>query len=474
MSKDAPTLNKKKKFSMPHSYVTLLIIILFCAILTWLIPAGTFDRVMDEDLGREVVVSGSFHFIDANPASPWDFFQSFYKGMLDAADIIFFVLFASAYIFMLMKTGAINALVGAVLRKLGKRDHLLIPIFMFLFALLGSTFGMYEEVYGLIPAFIIIAVTLGYDKLVGGAIVFVGIATGFAAATINPFTVGLASSIAEVPLATGAILAFRIVCFIAFTSLSSWYVMRYASKVRKDPTKSVLYGSEDAKHIVGNVASRDEVVNLQFTTKQKISLLGLVALMGVIGYTVIALGFYLQELSALFLIWMIATGILNKMTSKQIADNFVEAVEASMYGVLIIGLARAIPILLQDASVIDTAVYYISSAIDGLPKQISAVGMLAAQNIINFFVPSGTGQAVITMPLMTPLADILGFSRYIAIMAYHFGDGFSNMFWPTGVAVECGIIGIGMDKWYKFITPLFLMMFLLEATMLIIALAVGI
>lgn len=474
MSKDTPTLNKKKKFTMPHSYVTIAVIIFFCAVLTWLIPAGSFDRVMDEELGREVVVPGSFHFLEDSPATLWGFFQSFYRGMLDASDIIFFVLFASSYIFMLMKTGAINALVGAVLRKLGNRDHFLIPIFMFLFALLGSTFGMYEEVYGLIPAFIIIAVTLGYDKLVGGAIVFVGIATGFAAATINPFTVGLASSIAEVPLATGPVLAFRILCFICFTSLSSWYVMRYAAKIRRDPTRSILYGSEDASHMVGDVSSREEVMQLQFTAKQKISLLGLLALMGVIGYTVIQLGFYLQELSALFLIWMLATGILNRMSSREIADLFVEAVEASMYGVLIIGLARAIPVLLTDANVIDTAVYYISNLIDGLPKQLSAIGMLTAQNVINFFVPSGTGQAVITMPLMTPLADILGLDRYIAIMAYHFGDGFSNMFWPTGVAVECGIIGIGMDKWYKFITPLFLMMFCLECIMLILALAVGI
>lgn len=475
MSKDSPTLNQKKKFKMPHSYVTLMLIIIFCAVLTWIIPAGAYDRVTDVELDREIVVSGSFHFTEANPASPWDFFTSFYSGMLDAADIIFFVLFASAYIFILMRTGAINALVGATLRKLGNKDHFLIPIFMFMFAVLGSTFGMYEEVYGLIPAFIVIALTLGYDKVVGGAIVFVGVATGFAAATINPFTVGLAASIAQVPIANGKILAFRIVCLLLFTALSSLYVMRYASKVRKNPEKSVLYGTEDAKHILGDSAiqSKDEVMALSFTSKQKISLFGLVALMGVIGYTVIAYGWYLKELSALFFIWMVLTGIINKMGASDIADNFVKASEYSIYGVLIIGLARAIPILLQESSVIDTAVYYISGAISGLPKQISAIGMLVAQNIINFFIPSGTGQAVVTMPIMTPLADVLHIDRYIAIMAYHFGDGFSNMFWPTGVAVECGLMGIGMDKWYKFITPLFLMMFVLQAIMLFVAISIG-
>lgn len=474
MSDKNLTLNKKKKFSMPHSYVTLVIIIVFCALLTWMIPAGNFDRVLDESLGREIVVPGTFKIVESNPTTPWDFFQSFYKGMIDASDIIFFVLFASSYIFMLMKTGAINALVGATMRRLGKHDHLLIPIFMFLFAILGSTFGMYEEVYGLIPAFIIIALTLGYDKIVGGSIVFVGIATGFAAATINPFTVGLASSIADVPIVTGKVLVYRLVCLVLFVALTSWYVMRYAKKVRDNPEKSYLYGTEDAKHIVGEVSTRDDVLNLEFTATQKMSLFGLVGLMGVIGFAVIKLGFYLQELSALFIIWMLVTGILNKMSSRRIADIFVEAVEASMYGVIIIGLARAIPIILSDANVIDTSVYYISQLIDGLPRQFVAIGMLISQNVINFFVPSGTGQAVITMPLMTPLADILGVSRYIAIMAYHFGDGFSNMFWPTAVAVECGIMGIGMDKWYKFITPLFLMMFALQSVLLVIAMAIGI
>ena len=207
---------------------------------------------------------------------------------------------------------------------------------------------MYEEVYGLIPAFIIIAITLGYDKLVGGAIVFVGIATGFAAATINPFTVGLASSIAEIPLATGKVLAFRILCLIVFTSISSWYVMRYAKKVRNDPTKSVLYGTEDANHHIGNAATRDEVINLQFTTKQKISLLGLVVLMGVIGYTVIVLGFYLQELSALICNMDACNWNIKQNVIREIADIFGSCRSINV-GCINNCLARAIPVILSDA-----------------------------------------------------------------------------------------------------------------------------
>lgn len=466
---------EKKKFKMPHAYVILTMIIIFCVFLTWVIPAGTFERVYDEALGYDVVVPGSFQYIESNPANFFDFVQSYYKGMMAGSDIIFFVIFASTYVYLLVEIGAINALVGAIIRKLGNNTHFLIPIFMVLFGLCGSTFGMFEEVYGLIPAFIAIALTLGYDKIVGGAMVYVGVATGFAAATINPFSVGLAAGVAGVPIANTKVLIFRSVCFILFMALTSTYTMRYANKIKKDPTKSILYGSEDAKHVVstGESLTRDQVVALDFTAKQKISLFGLILVIIGIAVGVIKFGFYLQEIATLFFVFTIITGIFNRLSSEEIANIFVKAGEASIYGVLVIGISRAIPIILQDASIIDTAVYGISNLIQGLPKQFAAIGMLVSQNLINFFIPSATGQAVVTMPIMAPLADVLGLSRYIAITAYQFGDGFSNMIWPTAVALECGLMGVGMDKWYKFIVPLFGMMFLLQCIMVTVAVFIG-
>lgn len=462
----------KKKFQMPHAYVILFIIIIFCTLLTWILPAGTFDTVLDESLGREVVVPGSYKPVEASPVGVWGFFMALYDGMVEAADIIFFVVFAASYVFLLMKTGALNALVGFMLRKLGNKDYLLIPIFMLLFGVAGSTFGMYEETYGLIPAFMVIAITLGYDRLVGGGIVFIAVATGFAAATINPFTIGIAGSIAGIPLISPTLTTFRIVAFILFMTLSISYVMWYAKKIRKDPTKSYLYG--EVEHGLENVLSRDEVMNLSFTTQHKITLLGFALLIIIIAYTVGVLGFYLSELSALFIIWMILTGILNKMNSRQIADAFVESTSASIYGILLIGLSRSIQVIMTQANVIDTAVLYLSSLIQNLPHSVSAVGMLVVQNLVNFFIPSGSGQAVVMMPIMAPLSDLIGVSREIAVTAYQFGDGFSNMFWPTAVAVECGIMGVGMDKWYKFITPLFGMMFVLQAILIVVGVAIGI
>ncbi len=464
---------RKKKIEMPHAYAIIILIILLCVVLTWILPAGSFERVYNAELDRELVVPNSYSPVDSSPVGPWGFFRALYAGMINASEIIFFIIFATAYVFLLMKTGALNALVGSILRILGNKDYLLIPIFMLLFGIAGTTIGVYEEIYGLIPAFIVIAISLGYDRIVGGAMIFVGMATGFAAAILNPFTIGIASAIAGIPLMGTKILIFRIIVFCVFMSLSIGYVMWYANRVKKDPAKSYLYGVPE-KLLNKDILSRDQLIALPFNNRQKITLFGLLGLIFAIGYTVSVYEFYLEELAALFIIWFFITGIINKLKPGDIADSFVESAESAMFGCLLVGLSFSIEVIMSSASVIDTAVLYLSTLVDKLPSNISAIGMLVVQNLINFFIPSATGQAAVVIPIMAPLADIVGLSREIAVTAYQFGDGFSNMFWPTAVAVECGIMGIGMDKWYKFITPLFVMMFITQAIMITIGVIIGI
>ena len=291
----------KKKFEMPHAYVIIVLLILFCVILTWILPAGSFDRVYNEELDRELVVAGTYSPVESSPVGLWGFFASLFTGMLDAAEIIFFVIFASAYVFLLMKTGALNALVGSVLRSLGNRDHLLIPIIMLIFGIAGTTIGAYEEVYGLIPAFIVIAITLGYDRIVGGSMVFVGMATGFAAAILNPFTIGIASTISGIPLMNSKILIFRIVSFCLFMTLSISYVMWYAHRVKKDPTKSYLFGVPE-RLLSKDVLTREEVIALPFTGRQKITILTFLVFIIAMGVGISAYGFYIEELATLFII----------------------------------------------------------------------------------------------------------------------------------------------------------------------------
>lgn len=361
-----------------------------------------------------------------------------------------------------------------MLRKLGSKDHLIIPLFMILFAIGGTTIGMYEETYGLIPAFMIIAVTLGYDRIVGGAIVFVGVATGFAAAILNPFTIGVASSVAQVPLIQEKVTMLRIIAFVLFMILTIAYVMRYAAKIRKDPTKSILYGDPNALRDLENVKSRDEVMQMPFSSAQKISLFGFVLLIICLALGIVLYGWYLTELASLFFVFMVATMIVNKMTLSEMADMFVEGCKSAMFGALLVGLARSISIVMEQGQVIDTAVNFLAGLVGTMPSSVAGIGMLVVQNVVNFFIPSGSGQAVVMMPIMAPLSDLVGLSRELAVVAFQFGDGFSNMFWPTAVATECGIMGVGMDKWYKFITPLFGMMFLLQAVLIVFAVAWGV
>ena len=224
---------RKFKFSMPHAYVIMMTMVLISAILTWVLPAGQFDRAVDPALGRELVVAGSYHTVDANPIGPWAFCMSIFQGFVNAADIIFFLLFACGYVTLLMSTGTLNALVGSILRKIKDKDYFLIPIFFTLFALGGTTFGMNEEAWGLIPAFVAIAITLGYDRIVGSSIVILGTGVGFAAAVLNPFTVGLGSSIAGIPSVGGKITTFRIVAFVCVVAVTVIYIMPYLYSVGK-------------------------------------------------------------------------------------------------------------------------------------------------------------------------------------------------------------------------------------------------
>lgn len=463
-------MEKKKKKFEPNGFVIIFCIMIICALLTWIIPAGSYERALDDVTGRELVIDGTYAPAEGDPVGPWEFFTCLFDGFVDAADIMFFIIFASSYVYVLTKSGALNAMTGAMLRVVGNKDWLIIPLFMTFFAVGGTTFGMYEETYALLPAFIVISITLGYDRIVGGAIVFVGVATGFAAAILNPFTIGVASAVADVPLVETKITIFRCVAFVAFLCLTVGYTMRYASKIKKDPTKSIMYGHQED---LTGMMTREECMNIPFTGAHKLSMLGFVALIVILVVGIIKQGWYFTEIAALFFIFMLITAAINKMSLNDIAETFVESTKATMYGVLLVGFSRGISMVLTTGGIIDTVVYFLANLVGSLPKTLTGIGMLVVQNLINFFIPSGSGQAIVMMPIMAPLADVVGLSREMSVMAYQFGDGFSNMFWPTAVATECGIMGLSLSHWYKFITKLFVMMFCLQCVFMIVGIMIG-
>ena len=455
-------------FKMPHTYVIIFGMVLLTALLANIVPAGEFTRVLDEASGKMVVVADSFHYLPKTGCSLFEIFTSIQLGFIDAAQIIFFIVFAYAFVYMLLKNGTFDAVVGAVLRKIGNRVHLLIPICMIAFGILGSTIGLFEETYGLLPIFISIAIALGFDAIVGGSIVYIAVAVGFAAATINPFTIGIAQEVSQVPLFSG--LGYRGFCFVIFMGISIIYVWRYAEKVRKHPEKSILAGENLNFREVG---TKEELMKRDFTLTQKISGLCFIFTVVMLLIGTIKLGWYINEIAALFIIMMLVIGLVSRFTPSQIAQYFIEAAKDMMFGALIVGLSRAIPVIMDNAHIIDTIVYWLSTGLAQFQGIASAMGMLFVQNIINFFIPSGGGQAVVTMPILAPVSEMVGLSRQIAVLAFQFGDGFSNIFWPTSVFMMCGIMGLPVNKWYKFVTPLFGLLFIAEIVLLTIAVLIG-
>lgn len=460
-------MEKKKKFKMPHTYVIIFGMVILAAILANVVPAGQFTRVTD-DFGNTVVVADSFQYIPKIGIGLFDIFVSIQLGFIDAGQIIFFIIFAYAFVYMLLKNGTFDAVLGATLRKVGSRIELIIPICMIAFGVLGSTMGLFEETYGLLPIFISIAVALGYDAILGGSIVYIAVAVGFAAATINPFTIGIAQEVAGVELFSG--LGFRILCFVVFMSIAIIYVWRYGKKVKNDPTKSVLYGEEME---IKEIGSKETMMNTSFTIRHKLSCLLFVVTIGMLLYGTIQLGWYIDEIAALFFIMMLVAGLISGFTPSQIAEYFIEAAKEMMFGALICGLSRAVPIILENAYIIDTIVYWLSSGLQQFTGYLSGLGMLFVQNILNFFIPSGGGQALITMPILAPVGEMVGLNRQIAVLAFQFGDGFSNIFWPTSVFMMCGIMGMPVNKWYKFVTPLFGLLLVAEILLLCLAIFIG-
>lgn len=446
---------------MPHTYVILTMILLVVVGLTYIIPAGEYTRILDPASAREIVEAGSFHYVEGKRPGLFGIFLALQRGYVDAADILFLIIFAYGYVYMLIDNGTLNALINGLIRMLGRRTFLIIPVGMTAFGVLGSTMGIFEEVYGLVPVFAGIAVALGYDVIVGSAIVFVGVATGFAAATLNPFSVGIAQSIAGVPMFSG--LLFHAAVFVVFQTAAILYVMWYADRIKKNPEKSVLWGEKT--DILPAYERREEPM----TVRQWICILMFLGALGMLLYGTTQLDWGINEIAAMFLMMMIFTGIVGGYGATRICRTFIESTKGMISSVLVVGFTRGILLVMQDARIADTVVFYLSQLLSGQSRVVSSVGMLMIQNVINFFITGSSSQAAITMPIMAPVADLVGVSRQTAVLAYMFGDGFSDMFWPTACALECGLMGIPISKWYKFMTPLFGGMIVLQVLFIIIS-----
>ncbi len=463
---------KLTKFRVPNTYAILFSLVVLVAGLTWVVPASSYDT--HEVNGRQVVDPTTFEYVEAAPQGIAAILLAPIRGFIRAAEIIGFVLLVGGVFGILQATDAISVGVRSLAAAHEVSPFIrwgLIPIFMLLFSLGGAIFGMSEETIPFILIFVPMAYALGYDSITGAAIPLVGAGAGFAAAFFNPFTVGVAQSIAEVPLFSG--LGYRFVCWTIITAVSIIYVMRYAAKVKQNPQSSLTYDGDQASRARLELEQDDGPTMMTGTHRAVllIFLLGMILLV----FGVLRLDWYIEEIAGLFLLIGFAVAVAGRLNVNRTTDAFVSGAQTLVGTALVIALARSILVIAQDGHIIDTILHALSGLVEGFHPVFSAQMMFIVQTFLNFFVPSGSGQAALTMPIMAPLADLVGVARQTAVLAFQFGDGFSNLIIPTsGVLMGAlSLAGIPWEKWVRWIWPLELLLLVMGLALLVPAVLSG-
>ena len=456
----------QKKSRVPHVFALMFIITILMAVLTWLIPAGEYERVKEG--ARTVVVANSFKVVDSNPQGFWGVFDAVVKGWIQSASMIFMVFFVGGAIKILEETGTIRVGMNRIVHKLKGKELWAVAIIMLLMSIGGATGVFANPVVALIPLGILLAKGLGYDSVVGFAMIYLGSYAGFNVGWGNVFTVGIAHSIAELPMFSG--FGVRVFFHVVNLLLTFGFVYLYIRKIQADPTKSLVYSAEEAAQQT-NHFEEHESMDLRHMLCTAIVVISF----GAIIYGSLQLKWGINHYSAIFLMMAVFCGLIGGLGLNGTAQAFVKGCGSMAYAALVIGMARAISVVMSDGKIIDTVVYYLSLPIAKYGPVIGANLMFFANVVINFFIPSGSGQAVTVMPIMVPLADLTGITRQVAVQAFQFGDGFSNMIVPTNVILMAilGVVGIPYDRWFRFVWPLMVKLLVLAAIALIAAVQFG-
>jgi len=517
---------------VPHTYVIVFAIVVLSAILTWIIPGGEYDRTVVNVNGtdRSVIVQDSYHQVD-NSGQSWEVFASFFKGFVDKADIIMFILIIGGAFWIMNASKSIDVGIYSFLeftkkleknkfiRKIGV-NNIILTLIMLIFSVFGATFGMSEETIAFTIIFVPMAIKMGYDSIVGVAICFVAAGLGFAGALLNPFTIGIAQGLSNLPLFSG--IEYRLFCWLVINLIGFTFILRYAAKVRKNPESSLVYTDDNywRKHHSSDIENTEfhtpvsawvtyiilltamvgfsfyypqstlKIGNSEMTTYVLPIVTALFALFGfaslrksvhffilnLLLFTIIYLivgvmgyGWYIMEISTLFFAMGLFSGIAYNKSANDITKLFLEGVSDILSAAMIVGLAGGILIVLEEGQIIDSILYYISQSMNDFGK-IASVGMMyVIQNVINVIIPSGSAKAALTMPMMSQFSDLIGVSRQATVMAFQFGDGFTNMITPTS-GVLIGVLGVAKipyDKWVKWLGGFMVILILLGFLLLI-------
>lgn len=454
----------KKKFVFPNTYVIIILMMIVAVLLTWIIPSGEFERVKDEVSKQSIIIPGTFKYIENNPISLFKIPVYIMKGLAKASDIVFLVIIVGGAFSIIIETGMFQSFAGRLTKIFSNKEVLIIPAFSTIFALACTTMGV-NTFIGFAPIAVIIARSIGYDAIVGVSMVALGGAIGFSTGTFNPFTTGVAQSLAGLPIFSG--LGYRFVCLVVFLIVTNIYIIWYAKKIKANPESSVVYEMEqENKKIEVSEKQHDKIEGRHYLV-----LLIVMACFVLLVYGSQNWKWKLQENAAMF-IWMgVLSGFAYGFGPSKIAEEFTKGAKKLVYGALMIGMANGISLILTDGKILDTTVQYLGGLLVTLPSYLQAAGMFLMQLLINGLITSGSGQAAATMPIMLPVADIIGITKQTTVLAFNFGDGLSNYILPTSSALMgfIAMVGISYSNWMKFMWKLFLIWIVVGAILVIVA-----
>ncbi|HKR10278.1 MAG TPA: Na+/H+ antiporter NhaC family protein [Gemmatimonadaceae bacterium] len=443
------------RLRFPHPLTLLVGFVVLAAVATYVLPAGQFDRRDDPATGRKVVVAGTYHHVPHTPVTPFQAVVAIPKGMAAAAPIIFLVFLIGGAFGVVDQTGALRRGVAWMVRRLERRELLAIPIICLVFGTAGALDNMHEEIIPLVPALLLLTTRLGFDNVVAAAVSVGAAGVGSAFSPINPFQVGIAQKLAGLPLLSGA--GFRLI-FLAL-ALTLWILatMRYARATRSARVSEV----REAEALLDR---RDIVV-----------LSTVLLTFAILVFGVTRLGWDFDQMSALFFVMGIVVGLIGRLGANRTGEAFVEGFRSMAFAAMLIGFARAIYVVAEEGQIIDTIVNGLFSPLSHFPLGFAVVGMMVTQFLIHFPVPSVTGHAVLTMPVLVPLSDLLGMQRQVTVLIYQYGGGLCNFLTPTngGLMAILAAASVPYGKWIRFLAPIYAGLFLLGLIAIWIAFAIG-
>jgi len=446
-------LKKPKEIKGVNVFVLLFCVLVIAAALSYILPAGEYSRTLVN--GRDVVVPNTYKLVASTPVGFLGIFASIHQGLVDAGPIIFYVLIIGGMFEVMNTTGTIHAMLSTLSKKLANKGLLFIAVLMFIFSVGGSLIGMAEENLIYIPLLIPLALSLGYDVITGTAIVLMGAGVGFTTAVMNPFTVGIAQNIAKLPMFSG--IGVRLFLYVIMYVTAVTFVYRYAEKVKKNPSLG-CFG--DGRYVSETNADAPEV---KLERKHKFILVAFLCNFSILTFGVMKLGWGMQEMSALFVILSIVIAVIARLSSDQYVDAFMKGAAGILVGALVIGMARAIVVVLTNGKLIDTILFNAAGVLHYIPASLSSAGMFLIQALIHVIVPSGSGQAALTMPIMVPLADLLHVTRQTAVLVFSLADGIGNTIFPTSGYFMAGlaIAGVPWQKWAKVMIKLVILQYVI-------------